>query len=160
MLKLNFLFLELVVIGVMASAAQDPRFHIDRSTDFSKYKSYKWLETKGADHVMNPVDAQIVKSLDSELARKGLGKSDSDAADLLVCYHSAVGTRTFSKYESEWESYWFTIQRNQVAIDLYDSSTKKLVWRNAGDVSPEAKPQDIKKAVSKLLKDYPPQRGN
>lgn len=160
MQKLNFLFLVLVIIGVTAAVAQDARFHVDPSTEFSKYTNYKWLETKGADHVMNPVDTQIVKALDAELVRKGLDKSASDPVDLLVCYHSAVGTRTFSKYESEWGSYWFTIQSNQVAIDMYDSSTKKLVWRNAGYVNPEAKPQDIAKAVSKLLKDYPPKRGN
>ena len=104
MQKLNFLFLELLFIGAMVAVAQDARFHIDRSTEFSKYKTYKWLKTKGADHVMNPVDAQVVQALDAELVRKGLGKSDSDAVDLLFCYHSAVGTRTFSKYQSEWES--------------------------------------------------------
>ena len=158
MQKLNFLFLELLFIGAMVAVAQDARFHIDRSTEFSKYKTYKWLKTKGADHVMNPVDAQVVQALDDELVRKGLGKNDSDAVDLLFCYHSAVGTRTFSKYQSEWESAWFTIQANQVAIDMYDSSTKKLVWRNDGYVNPEAKPQDITKAVSKLLKDYPPKK--
>lgn len=157
MRKLNCVFVGLVVVGVMTALAQDARFHIDRSTDFSKYRTYKWLKTKAMGHEMSSLDAQIIEALDAELARKGLGKHDSDT-DLFICYHSAVGTRTFSKYQEEWESAWFTINANQVAIDMYDSSPKKLVWRNAGYVNPDAKPQDITKAVSKLLKDYPPKR--
>lgn len=157
MQRLNFLFVELLIVGVTAAVAQSDRFHIDPSTDFSRYKTYKWLDTKGADHVMTPVDSQIVEVLDAELTRKGLRKADS-ASDLSICYHSAAGTGRFSKYQSEWQSYWFTIQANQVAIDMYDSSAKKLVWRNAGYVNPKAKLQDLKKDVAKLLENYPPKK--
>ena len=153
--KLNFLFVGFLVVGAMAVAAQD---RVDRNTDFSKYKSYKWVSSKGAHGGMDPVDAQIAEALDTELARTGLAKTDSDAADLLLCYHSAVGEKTFSKYQSEWGSSWFTIDANQVAVEMYDSSTKNLVWRNTGYISSNSKPQDIAKAASKLLKDYPPKR--
>ena len=78
---------------------------------------------------------------------------------IFICYHSNFGTEKFSKYGSEFEgTYMFTIQTGQVAIDMYDAPTKKLVWRNTADINPKARPKDIAKALSKLLKNYPPKK--
>jgi hypothetical protein len=47
-------------------------------------------------------------------------------------------------------------------LDMYDTSTKKLVWRGSASktLDPKAKPEkqqkNMAKAAEKLLKNYPP----
>jgi len=157
--KLSFLFVGLLVLGVTTGSAQDTNFTFDRGTDFSKYRTYLWDNTPGPGHTTYPADAQIAEALDAELATKGLTKTDSNVSDLSICYHSAFGAEKFNKYKDpEWEGHWFTIQTGQVAIDMYDSSSKQLVWRNVASISPKARPKDIMTAVSMLLKNYPPKK--
>lgn len=150
----------LFVISATLAVAQDVPFRIDPTTDFSKYRSYKWVHT---DHATYPVDAQIMESLDAELAMKGLRRTDSGATDAFFCYHSNFGTEKVHTYHTEGEAAaspdtFFTVQFGEVAVDMYDSSTKKLIWRNTADINPKSKPKHIKKAVSKLLKNYPPKK--
>jgi len=126
---------------------------------FQNTGAYKWVHALKGNHATYPVDPQVTDVLDAELAKKGLKKTDSDTADLFICYHSNFGTEKFSKYGSEFEgTYMFTIQTGQVAIDMYDAPTKKLVWRNTADINSKARPKDIAKALSKLLKNYPPKK--
>ena len=55
-----------------------------------------------------------------------------------------------------------TIYIGQLAVDMYASTPKKLVWRGVASktLDPEAKPEkqqkNLAKAVDKLLKNYPP----
>ena len=137
MQKPNLLLVGLFLLGVVA-VAQDASFRIDPSTDFSKYRTYKWVHALKGNHATYPVDPQVTEALDAELPQKGLKKTDSDAADLLICYHSNFGTEKFNRYNSEFEG--------------------TLVWRNTADINPKARPKDIAKAVSKLLKNYPPKK--
>jgi len=159
MKKLHLLFVASFIIWGTA-VAQDTPFRIDPSTDFSKFKTYRWDESKNTERVTNQVDAQVADALESELARKDLRKTDSDAANLLICYHSNFGTKEikrYTMYQGE-NTYAWKIKTGEVAIDMFDASTKKLVWHNTGDINPKARPQDITKAVTKLLKDYPPKK--
>ena len=47
-------------------------------TDFTKYHTYKWITIEGAKHPNQIVDAQIKTAIDSQLAAKGLTKTDGD----------------------------------------------------------------------------------
>src|SRR5262249_19266306 len=158
--KSDFFVVGLLVITVTASVAQDSSFRIDPSTDFSKFKTYASDQSKNTERVTNQVDAQVGDALESELAKKDLRKADSDAANLWICYHSNFGTKQMKRYTMyQGEStYAWTIKTGEMAIDMFDSSTKKLVWHNTADMNPKAKPQHIAKAVSNLLKDYPPKK--
>lgn len=55
-----------------------------------------------------------------------------------------------------------TIYIGQLAVDMYDSANHDLVWRGVATktIDPKAKPEkqekNLKKAVTKLLKNYPP----
>ena len=55
-----------------------------------------------------------------------------------------------------------TIYVGQLALDMYDSANQDLVWRGLGSktLDPKAKPEkqekNLKKAVAKILKNYPP----
>ena len=99
--------------------AQAVRTSYTPGVDFSKYRRYKWVEIKGQ-HPDPSLNAQIKQSIDSQLAAKGLTKTD-DTADLSVDYQTAI-----SKVE-KWETYedWTVTgpearlpQRRQVTIDV------------------------------------------
>jgi hypothetical protein len=55
-----------------------------------------------------------------------------------------------------------TIYVGQLALDMYDSANKDLVWRGVASktLDPKAKPEkqqkNLGKAAKKLLKNYPP----
>jgi hypothetical protein len=167
---------------VAGAVAQDVRYNFDKDTDFSKFKTYKWVEIKDAQAVDNLKDKQIKTALDAELAKKGLSKVDSDSADLLIGYQTAVGSeKQFSSYNTGWGygpgwygGGWYgaggtttygqtsTIYTGQLALDMYDSQKHDLVWRGvvSKTLDPKAKPdkqeKNLNKAVAKLLKNYPP----
>lgn len=164
--------------------AQDVRYNFDKDADFSKFKTYKWVDIKDAQKPNDIVDKQIKASVDSQLSTKGLSKVDSDDADLFIGYQTAIGTeKQFTSYNSGWGygpgwygGGWYggggmstttgstsTIYKGSLDLDMYESSKKDLVWRGVvtKTIDPKAKPdkqeKNLNKAVAKLLKNYPPQ---
>ncbi len=67
--------------------AQDVSYNAMPGTDFSKFKTYKWIEIPGAQHPDQIVDAQIKQAFDTQLAAKKLTKITADNADLYVGYY-------------------------------------------------------------------------
>jgi hypothetical protein len=88
-----------VIFTIAASqttCAQDVRYNFDRDADFSKYKSYKWVDNKNAETLNELADRQFKAATDAELAKKGLTKADSDDADL---YLSLWFAKTLADFE-------------------------------------------------------------
>jgi hypothetical protein len=160
--------LALLFLTTTALIAQDVRYNFMPRTDFSKYRTYKWVNIGGAypDQIM---DAEIKQSVDSELTLRGMTKTDSDKADLYIGYQSAIdeerqwdawGTRAFGSGEASWTS--STIAVGTLVLDMYDPGTKQLVWtgRATKTIDPssnhEKNMKNLDKAIAKLLKNYPP----
>jgi hypothetical protein len=158
-------------VGV-STLAQDVAYNAMPGTDFSKFKTYKWVAIEGAQHPDQIIEQQIKQALDTQLAAKGFKKMDGDAADLFVGYQVAV------TQEREWNAYgggmgWrvgggmgtatsSTINIGTLGVDVYDPTAKQLVWRGTATktLDPRASPQkrqdNINKAATKLLKNFPP----
>jgi hypothetical protein len=163
----------LAVLSLIATvlAAQDVRYNSMPGTDFSKYHTYKWVAIEGASHPNQIMDAEIKQSVDSQLATKGLTKTDSDKADVYVGYQIAVDQ------EKQWNGYGMgggvrwggmatatssTINVGTLVLDLYDPATKQLVWTGSATKSldpgsnQQKNEKNLNKAMAKLLKNYPP----
>jgi hypothetical protein len=172
------------IFALLAAAspalAQDVRYNFDKQADFSAYKTYKWVDIKGAT-LGDLLDRQLKAAVDAELAKKGLTKSNTDSADLMIGYQAAVGQeKEYTSFDSGygygpgWGGGWYggaggmttgttsTIYVGQLALDMYASSPKALVWRgNASKTldekaKPEKQQKNLEKAVAKMLKNYPP----
>ena len=93
-----------LLMGIATTlVAQDVRYNFAQGEDFSKYKTYKWVDVKGADHANELTEKQIMAAIDTELAKKGLQKTDSDTADLYIDIQTAVGTeKEFTSYNTGW----------------------------------------------------------
>src|SRR5271167_3420456 len=190
MKRLSLIVLAWLAIGASGAWAQDVRYNFAKDAKFSDYKTYKWVDIKGADHANDITNKEIIAALEAELATKGLTKTDSDDADLYIGYQTAIGTeKQFNSYSTGWGygpgwgGGWYgyrggyggigsttttgqtsTIYVGQLGVVMYETSKKDLVWRGVASktLDPKAKPEkqekNIKKAVAKLLKNYPPKQ--
>jgi hypothetical protein len=160
------------------TSAQDIKFNYLQGTDFSKYKTYKWVKVPNAKYPNQVVDDQIIQAIDAQLVQKGLTKTE-DNPDLYVTYQAAITS------ESQWipyrsgDIYWdccgwvgwggsntaTTIHIGSLDCDIYDVSTKKAIWRGEASKTlgsgkdPQKVQKNIDKAVAKLFKKYPPPAG-
>jgi len=173
-----------VLLATAASTlAQDVRYDFDKEKDFSKYKTYKWVTIKEAEQPDQLTQKALISAIDSQLAAKGLTKTESDDANLYIGYQTAIGQeKQFTSYNTGWGygpgwgGGWYggggmsttygstsTVYVGQLDLSMYDSAAKQLVWRGTASktLDPKAKPEkkekNIAKAVTKLLKNYPPQ---
>lgn len=173
----------LMIVAANSAFAQDVRYNYDQNTDFSRFKTYKWVELKNAQNPGDLLDKQIKGAFDAQLVAKGLTKVEDDSANLYVGYQVGIGQeKEFTSYNTDWgygtgwyRSGWYgspgggtttgqtsTIYVGQLALDMYDSANHDLVWRGLGSktIDPKAKPEkqqkNLNKTVTKMLKNYPP----
>ena len=67
--------LAVFVLGAGAAAAQDVNVNYVPGTDFTKYKTYKWVEIQGAEKPDQIVDTQIKQAIDKAMVGKGMAKA-------------------------------------------------------------------------------------
>ena len=178
MKRLPLVWMALVLFVTSTAFSQDVRYNFDKNTDFSKFKTYKWVAIKDAQKVSDLVDKQIRDSIEAQLTQKGLSKVDSDNADLFMGYQTAIGTeKQFTSFSSGMGPGWgpgggwygggwyggggmstttgstSTIYIGQLVLDMYDSSNKDLVWRGSVSktIDPKAKPDKQEKNLNKAM---------
>src|SRR5262249_3598971 len=92
--------LPLLALGLLA---QDVRYNFSSSANFEKFRTYKWVQIKGAEQLNQLLDQQVKDALDAELAKKGLMKVASDDADLWIGYQpSLTSEKQFTSYDTGW----------------------------------------------------------
>jgi hypothetical protein len=161
-----------LLLACSFAPAQEVSANFMPGTDFSKYHTYRWVAIEGASHSNQIVDAQIKSSIDSQLAAKGLTKTDNEKADLYVGYQVSVDQ------QKQWNAYGMggglrwgggmataqssTIDIGTLVLDMYDPANKQLVWtgRATKTLDPgtkqEKQQKNLNKTIQKLLKNFPP----
>ncbi len=178
MKKFSFLGMAFSLMIATSALGQDVRYNYDKGTDFSKFKTYKWVLIKGAQTPNDIVDKQIKSTIDSQLLVKGLTAVDNDNADLFVAYQTAVGSeKQFSSFSSGMGPGWgygggwygggwyggggmstttgqtTTIYVGQLVLDMYNPAGKDLIWRGTASktLDPKAKPDKQQKNLNKAV---------
>ena len=179
-LRNRLTFLLTILFVVVCAYAQDVHYNYDRGANFAAYKTYQWVDLPGrvTDQL---IDQAIKRSIDEQLAQKGLTKVESDAG-LQVGYQAVINLEK-SVNLSAWGTrggpagfggfggldngtvtgQTSTIPVGVLVVDLYDPAKKQLIWR--GDASktidlkkdPDKNYKNLQKAMAKLFKNYPPQ---
>jgi hypothetical protein len=173
-----------LLLWCVSASAQDVKYNFMPGTNFAKYKTYKWVRIPNVEYPNQILDNQIMRSIDAQLASKGLTRVEDDSADLFVCYQAAVNQ------EKQWNSYsndmggwgygrwggWggygggmsttttttSTINIGTLNVDIYDVAAKNQIWRGAASKTlgsgkdPNKVNKNIDKATAKLFKKYPP----
>ena len=158
------------------------RYNFDKDSDFSKFRTYTWVPLRDDPRIDSLRGEQIKAAVDAEIAKKGLVKTEADTADLYIGYQAAVEKETqFTSYKTNWgvgpgwspgnvhsgvggvtAGQMSTIYTGQLALDIYDRKNHWLVWRGVAnktidiDASQTKQQKNLKRAVAKLLKNYPP----
>jgi len=173
-------------IVIACAFGQDVRYNYAPGVNFAAYKSYQWVELPGPGGAVPDqlIDQEIKRAVDEQLAQKGLTRVEKDG-DLKVGYHaiiheeksinlSAFGTGggPFGGWgglggldSGTVTGQTSTMPVGMLLIDLYDPTSKKLIWR--GDATktidlkkdPDKNYRNLQKAMTKLFKNYPPQPG-
>jgi hypothetical protein len=179
--RLVIALLALILVPALA-LAQKVSYDFDKAANFIGFKTYA---LKDGTKVGQPlIDDRIVAAIDTELAAKGLTKSESNP-DLFVVYHVAFDKEkdisTFSSgygggygpYGWGWGGGWgptttSTTVRNilvgTLVIDMADAKKGQLAWRGMGvkevntQANPEKRDKSITNAVKKIFKNYPPKQ--
>jgi hypothetical protein len=184
-MKMNKLFIETITLFAIlltfafVASAQKVRYNYAPGTNFSKYKTYKWQRVEKAQYPNQILDEQIMRSVEAQLAAKGLRKTDTDP-DLIVVYQAAVNQERQWNAYSSGGGYWGwggwggwggmntttatseTINIGTLNVDFYDLETKKQIWRGEATktLDPPKDPNKLQgridKAVARLLKNFPP----
>jgi hypothetical protein len=162
------------------AAAQDVHYNYLQGTDFSKYKTYKWVQVPGVQYPNQILDGQIKQAVEAQLSMKGLARTESDDPDLYVTYQAAIDKeKQWNSFSSGGGSWGYgrwggwggmetttttssTILVGTLNLDIYDVSTKQQIWRGEAtktvkqQKNPQKLQKNLDKAMAKLLKNYPP----
>jgi hypothetical protein len=153
----------------------------DTSADFTKYKTYAWLDEvlppdKVPENLGAPndiTDRRIRSAIDGEMAAKGFTTTTTNP-DLVIFYHvgleDKVDVTDWGYSYASTGRYWgwntrnvdtYNYQEGSLIVDFVDMESKVLVWRGTaqqvlGDLSPEEADQFIKDIVNEVMALYPP----
>jgi hypothetical protein len=173
MRTVRFLFAIALLALPGAVRAQQVKVHYDHGVDFTRFKTYSWLEGEPSN---NPTaHQQIVLTIDKELMAKGLRRVD-DGGDLNVAYYASltgnVNARMVEYMKgldlSRWEGGFGETVKTQpgalpltrTVLDIVDASTKRLIWRGSARSTFTPNPVHTRKRINssmlKMLKKFPP----
>jgi hypothetical protein len=161
--------LTLVLVLACVAWAVKVTTDYDHRADFSRYRTYSWLKVEAGNSLWAD---RIQGAIDAQLAAKGLTRVAS-GGDLTV---AAIGStreqqtlRTFYDGFPGW--YWTgwdgmatsTVDITKVGTlvaDMFDSNTKKLVWRGVAEDTLSSKPdkndKKLEHAVEEMFDHFPP----
>ncbi len=157
--------------GVLVLLAAKVMVDYNHNVDFTRYKTYSWIKVEAGDPLWPD---RIMSAVDSQLTAKGWTKvPDSGDASL-----SAFGaTHTQPRLETFYNSlgggwYWngfgdgvaYTTVENipigTLVVDIFDTPTKKLIWRGRAEDAlsdkPEKNEKKLEKVVEEMFKHFPP----
>jgi hypothetical protein len=149
----------------------------DRSADFSRYKTYSWEKV----HTENPLWVDRKAAVNSALSGNGWTEVESGGNVAIMAMEMTKDHRALNTYYDSfgggwgWRG-WFggglgdgfgdstttesAYKVGTLVVDLFDSNTKKLIWRgSASDTLSDKSDKNIKnldKGVEKMFDHFPP----
>jgi hypothetical protein len=144
----------------------------DHRANFSRYKTYSWQEIKASNSLW---DARIKEAVNAQLASKGWTQVDSGGDVAIVAIKTTQTERTLQTvYDGigggwRWRGFGGfgesttteqDYKEGTLVVDLYDASTKQLIWRGSAEEmlsdKTEKNEKTLDKGVAKMFKSFPP----
>ena len=159
-------------IGAMCIAfAADVSTDYDHKVDFSRYHTYSWIGVKAANSLWQD---RIAGAIDSQLAARGFTRVASggdisvaafgrtDERDTLQTFYNGFPGWGWGGWGAGGTATTTVIPETvgSLTVDMFDSSTKKLIWRGvaSGTVSskPEKNDKKLDDAAEEMFEHFPP----
>src|SRR5689334_20557663 len=80
-----------LIVCAVAAHAQKVKVDWDRMTDFTRYKTYKWMKIPSPRTPIPEIEQLIYSTVDAQLGAKGLKKVENGEPDLYVGYSDTLG---------------------------------------------------------------------
>jgi|SRR5215469_3653070 len=163
----------LILFLAAASSAQQVKTDYDRNANFGQYKTYSWEKVKTENDLL--VD-RIKNDVDAVLQAKGWTQVDSGGDVSVVAMEMTNDEQTLSTFYDGLGGGWrwggfgdfgeattttYTYKVGTLVVDLFDTKTKKLLWRGAAmgtlSNSSDKNIKKLNKAVQKMFHHFPPE---
>ena len=175
-----------LILGVVALASCSVSSHTEKAVgvNFSKYKTFSWVNTSGkkADRANNDiVDNNIKNSVGEQLAKKGWVETDNNP-DVLLDYTIAVQkgrvretdpiyTVPYTRYVygrrgiytlwypsmlMGYHSYNVPFTQGALTINMFDAKTNKLIWQGwaKGEINNRITSKDATADVKSIFRKF------
>jgi hypothetical protein len=172
--KVTFLLIGMMSLFAGQALAQQVKTDYDRSANFAPYKTYSWEHIKTQD----PLDVDRIKSaVNAALAAKGWTQVDAGGDVSIVAIEMTRNQQTLNTFYDGFGGGWGwrrfggggfgeatttteTYKVGTLVVDLFDTSSKKLLWRGASSdtlsSNSEKNIKNLDKGVEKMFKQFPP----
>src|SRR5260370_13325295 len=146
-MKVHNVFVSVAMFFFLTAAvfAQQVKTDYDRSANFDQYKTYSWQKVETKDPLW--VD-RIKSAVDAALTAKGWTQATSDGNVSLVAIEATKNQQTLNTFYDGFGGGWrwggfgnatTTVDNYKVGtlvLDMFDTQTKKLIWRGSSRDSP------------------------
>ena len=177
MRRLSFLLAALSLFTTVGAMGQYVMYNYWQGTDFSKFKTYRWVVPNGPDSLGYAMETELQAAVDGQLAKKGLMRIDSVEADLVMRYDVANSRKThYASFDIGYGPSlhipgWYAPQNGGAAVQsptghvnqlgvYFTDFNHNLVWHGLAmiEVNENADKQqkNLNRAVAKLFKQFPP----
>ncbi len=164
----------LTVLAIAGCSGLSTSVDYDSQTDFGRYSTFAWIETKpklppGRRIDAHLLDVRIKEAVENQLMAKGFRRVPKPKADLLIIYHVGAKNRVEVEHygyrygpHGRWVGHRVEVTRYKegtLIIDIVDARLKELVWRGTavGAVySPGDLERKLTEAIRKLFEHFPP----
>lgn len=151
--------------------AQEVHTDHDKSANFERYHTYCWAKVQTS----NPLWQQRIQdAVDKDLQAKGWQKSEGSGDVALTAVGSAHDQQEYQTFYNglggwRWGGFGpeatTTVENYKVGtlvLDMYDTQSKRLVWRGTTtdtlSEKPESNEKKLDKSVDKLFEHFPPKK--
>lgn len=170
----------LLLLLPLAACSEKIPIHVQPNplADFSTYRTYTWVApppTPAPEAVETAVDVfgwRVENAVDAALQGRGYIRDDR-APDLLVGLHATLEERyadTVGGYQHYrnaggerpfFSAFAIGYEEATVIVEVYDASSKQLLWRGSTAVAMDAKRRADRAAtgVAEMFKTFPPRQG-
>ena len=168
-----------IAIAILSATASlaEVKTDYDRNAEFARYKTYSW----GNVHTQNPLWVDRIKAaVNAALAAKGWTEVEAGGDVSIMAMEMTKDHRTLNTFYDNFGGGWGwrwgggfgdgfgtsttsedTYKVGTLVVDLFDTNSKKLIWRgSASETLSDKSDKNIKKLnseVQKMFDRFPPE---
>jgi hypothetical protein len=162
----------LVCAGFAVLLFADSKVDYDHHADFSRYHTYSWLKVNATDSLWAD---RIRRDVDEQLSAKGWTMAPGGGDVAIAAWGKTKNEQTLNTFYDGLGGGWgwrgfggmgmatTTTENTPVGtlgIDMFDSQSKKLIWRGMAEKTlsdkPEKNEKKLESTVQDLFKKFPP----
>jgi hypothetical protein len=163
----------ILALGTVSLLVARVNTDFDHAADWGRYHTYSWITVQAEDPLWND---RIKGAVNSELSAKGWQMVPSGGDASVSAYGSTHNQKSVQTWYDGfgggwgWRRGWggpdlatTTVENTPVGsltVDIFDTQTKKLLWRGSTSETLSGKPEKnedkLRKNVADMFKNFPP----